>query len=335
MKLAVDVMGGDFAPRELVLGAQLYLETGSAGLFLVGREPDIRAVLPVLPANCEIVHTPDFIEMGEAPVTALRRKKNASVAIAARLVKQGKAQAFLSAGSTGAQMAASLIEIGRIPGVERPSVFVLMPTTAELGVLFGDAGANVDCKPTHLLQFALMGAAYYEAIFRISKPKVGLLNVGSEPGKGNELSKSAFELLEKAPLNFIGNIEPDHMFAGEAHVVVADGFVGNILLKSSEGVAEMILNPLKKIVAESSLPKEAVMALVDQMRRYQPGSREFSGAPLLGIAGGSIVCHGKSKARVVANALHLATDYAKTDVVGTIAKRLKKSPCPNEQSDKS
>ncbi|NLI74959.1 MAG: phosphate acyltransferase PlsX [Candidatus Riflebacteria bacterium] len=334
MKIAIDVMGGDFAPRELVLGAKQYLdEAGPAGLILVGRESDIRETLPDLPASCEISHTADFVEMGETPTTALRRKKNASVAVAARLVKEGKAAAFLSAGSTGAQMAASLLEIGRIPGVERPPISVLLPTAAEHGVLVCDVGANVDCRPFHLLQFALMGSAYYEAICRIPAPKVGLLNVGSEPGKGNDLTKAAYDLLAKAPLNFVGNIEPDHMFAGEAHVVVADGFVGNILLKTSEGVAEMIMNPLKKAIAGAGLPPEIAGRLATQLRRYQPDAPEYSGAPLLGIAGGAIVCHGKSKARVIAHALQLATEYAKTDVIGTITRRVAQVAGPQAQGD--
>jgi glycerol-3-phosphate acyltransferase PlsX len=322
MKIAVDVMGGDFAPRELVLGAQEYLKTGTAGLILVGRESEIRQILPELPANCEIADTPEFVEMGETPTVALRKKKNASVAVAARLVKQNKAAAFLSAGSTGAQLAACLLEIGRIPGVERPPISVLLPTAREHGVLVCDVGANVDCRPLHLLQFALMGSAYYEAICRTPQPRVGLLNVGSEPGKGNEQVKAAYELLAKAPINFIGNIEPDHMYAGEAHVVVCDGFVGNILLKTSEGVAEMIMNPLKQVIAQAGLPPAVAGQLATQLRRYQPDAPEYSGAPLLGIAGGAIVCHGKSKARVIAHALRLAVEYAQTDVIGTIAQQV-------------
>lgn len=322
MKIAVDVMGGDFAPRELVLGAKEYLETGEAGLILVGRESDIRQILPELPPNCEIYDTPEFIEMGEVPTAALRKKKNASVAIAARLVKEKKAAAFLSAGSTGAQLAASLLEIGRIPGVERPPISVLLPTSRDHGVLVCDVGANVDCRPLHLLQFAIMGSAYYEAICRVSRPKVGLLNVGSEPGKGNEQTKAAFELLSKAPINFVGNIEPDHMFAGEAHVVVCDGFVGNILLKTSEGVAEMIMQPLRSFWAGSSLPETVIMQLSAKLRRYQPDAPEYSGAPLLGIAGCAIVCHGKSKARVIANAIRLAIEYVKTDVIDIITQQV-------------
>jgi len=325
MKIAIDVMGGDFAPREVVLGAKQFLETGEAGLILVGRESEIKAVLPVLPSECEIADTPEFIEMGEPPAQTLRKKKNASVAVAARLVKQGKAAAFVSAGSTGAQMAASLIEIGRVPRIERPAVSVLIPTNGEGGVMVLDVGANVDCKPVHLVQFALMGSAYYERICRVSNPKVGLLNVGSEPGKGNELAKAVYEMMENAKdkINFVGNVEADHMFAGEVHVLVCDGFVGNVLLKTSEGLSELLSGVMKKEMSKVGILKETIGAVFAGMRRYQADSPEYSGAPLLGIAGGSIVCHGKSKAPVIANAISLATKYSSTDVIGLISQRLK------------
>jgi glycerol-3-phosphate acyltransferase PlsX len=322
MKIAVDVMGGDYAPQELVLGAKMFAENGTAGLILVGKEAEIRKHLPELPANCEIEDTPECIEMGEAPAQALRKKKRASVAVAARLVKEGRAQAFLSAGSTGAQMAASLMEIGRIPGVERPAIAVVLPTTNESGVVVLDVGANVDCKPFHLLQFGQMGAAYYEKIFGIATPKVGLLNVGSEPGKGNDLVKASFELLQGGGLNFIGNIEGDHLFEGAAHVVICDGFVGNVLLKISEGISDAVLGAVKMAVKKANVPRELAESLFAGLRRFRTDAPEYTAAPLLGINGCSVVCHGKSKAPVIANALSLATRYASTDVIGLIGSQL-------------
>ena len=332
MKIAIDVMGGDFAPQELLLGAKKFAESGEAGLILVGDEKEIRKFLPELPPGCEIEHTSECVEMGEAPAQALRKKKNASVALAARLVKQGRAQAFLSAGSTGAQMAAALLEIGRIPGVERPAVAVVMPTANNSGVVVLDVGANVDCKPLHLFQFGVMGAAYFERIFNVENPKVGLLNVGSESGKGNELAKSAYPLLQDGDVNFIGNVEGDHLFEGVAHVVVCDGFVGNVLLKTSEGVSEAVIGAVKEGIKKANVPKELAESLFAALRRFRTDAAEYSGAPLLGINGCSIVCHGKSKAPVIANALTLAARYSSTDVLGLISKKLVRTEEKKNQS---
>lgn len=325
MKVAIDVMGGDFAPRELVLGARQYLEAGQAELILVGRRNDILAVWPEAEGRCEIVDTPEMVEMGESPTTALRKKKNASVAVAARLVKEGRASCFLSAGSTGAQMAASLLEIGRVPGVERPAIAVMLPTASGNGVLVLDVGANVDCRPNHLVQFAHMGVSYYEAICRVEKAKIGVLNIGGEAGKGNELTKSVYELLEKqnGTLNFVGNVEPDSLFEGHAHVVVCDGFVGNILLKASEGLSDLIMGTIKQGVAKAGIPAEMANAVLGNLRRVRTDAPEYSGAPLLGIGGCSIVCHGKFKAASIANAIHLAAQYGASDVVKHIASRLR------------
>lgn len=322
MKIAVDVMGGDFAPLEILLGAKAFVENGGGQLILVGPEAEIRKVLPELPAGCEIEHTSEWIEMGEAPAQAMRKKKNSSIAVASRLVAQGKADACLSAGSTGAQMASALLEIGRIPGVERPAIAVVMPTTINTGVVVLDVGANVDCRPQHLQQFGILGSAYYERIFSVPSPKIGLLNVGAEAGKGNEITKAAYALLEKENLNFIGNIEADHLFEGVAHVVVCDGFVGNVLLKTSEGIADAFGGAIREGIKKAEASKETAGKILSSLRRFQPDAPEYSAAPLLGIAGCSIVCHGKSKAPVIANALHLAARYASTDVVGLISKNL-------------
>lgn len=332
MKIAVDVMGGDYAPNELVAGARSYLQSGGkAELILVGKESAIREIMPDIPDRCEIYDTPDFIEMEEAPLQALRKKKNASIAVAARLVRQGKADALLSAGSTGAQMAASFLEIGRIPGIERPAIAVMLPTSEDHGVLLLDVGANVDCRAPHLVQFALMGSAYYEKVCGIKKPKVGILSIGEESSKGNELTKSVFDLLQNTSLNFIGNVEADHLYYGKAHVVICDGFVGNVILKASESISELIQSSLFKAAKGADIAPEKMMALKLALKKFSPDSPEYSAAPLLGINGVSVVCHGKSKASVIANALTLAESCASTGVVSLIHRQIEKEGINTEE----
>lgn len=324
MKIAVDVMGGDFAPQELVSGAKSYLQTGGeAGLILVGDEKVINELWPDRPEQVEIFHTDEVAGMGEHPLQALRKKKNATVAVCARLVKQGKADGFISAGSTGAQMAASLLELGKIPGIERPAISIMLPTAGESGALLLDVGANVDVRASHLLQFAMMGSAYYEKVCGVERPTVGLLNIGEEEAKGNELTKEAYALLKNSSLNFIGNIEPDHLYMGQAHVVVCDGFVGNILLKTTEGFSEIFQKAMFK--AAASLGEEAVNQFKKAAKKYSPSTLEYCAAPLLGVNGVSLVCHGKSKAPIIANAITLAANCAKSNYVDSITKELTKT----------
>ena len=324
MKIAIDVMGGDFAPQELIAGAKSYLQNdGEAGLVLVGDEKVIRELWADLPDSCEIYHTEEVVGMGEHPLHALRQKKNASVAVCARMVKQGKVDGFISAGSTGAQMAASLLELGKIPGVERPAISVMLPTSSERGVLLLDVGANVDIRTNHLLEFALMGSAYYSKICGVEKPSVGLLNIGEEEAKGNELTKSAYELLKNSSLNFIGNVEADRLFLGKANVVVCDGFVGNVLLKTSEGLSELIQGAIFKTAM--TLGNEIVGQFKNSIKKFNPSSPEYSAAPLLGVNGVSLVCHGKSKAPIIANAIKLAVNCAKSNYVDLITKELTKA----------
>ena len=324
MKIAIDVMGGDFAPQELIAGAKSYLQNdGEAGLVLVGDEKVIRELWADLPDSCEIYHTEEVVGMGEHPLHALRQKKNASVAVCARMVKQGKVNGFISAGSTGAQMAASLLELGKIPGVERPAISVMLPTSSERGVLLLDVGANVDIRTNHLLEFALMGSAYYSKICGVEKPSVGLLNIGEEEAKGNELTKSAYELLKNSSLNFIGNVEADRLFLGKANVVVCDGFVGNVLLKTSEGLSELIQGAIFKTAM--TLGNEIVGQFKNSIKKFNPSSPEYSAAPLLGVNGVSLVCHGKSKAPIIANAIKLAVNCAKSNYVDLITKELTKA----------
>ncbi len=325
MKIAIDVMGGDYAPKELVLGARSYIESGGkASLILVGNENSIKEFYPEPPSNCEIFHTDETIEMGESPLNALRKKRNASVAIAARLVKEGKAAAFISAGSTGAQMAASLLEIGRISGIDRPAISVMLPTNKEdQGALLLDVGANVDIRAKHLHQFAIMGSAYYEKICNIPNPTIGLLSIGEEEGKGNELTKAAYPLLKSdSNLNFIGNIEADSLYYGKAQVVVCDGFAGNIILKASESLSELIQTTMLTAASTAEIPLEQLMLLKQGLKKFNPDSEEYSSAPLLGLNGISMVCHGKAKAKVISNAISLAENCAKTAFVDLIKEKL-------------
>ncbi len=325
MKIAVDVMGGDYAPQELVLGAQKFLQScDDAELILVGNESAIRETLPDLPERCEIFDTPEFVEMGEPPMQALRKKKRASIAVAAHLVREGKADALLSAGSTGAQMVASLMELGRIPGVDRPAISVMLPSAKDHGVMLLDVGANVDCKPHHLLQFALMGSAYYEKVCKIARPAVGILSIGEEASKGNDLTKAAYEMISKSSLNFIGNVEADHLYYGKAHVVVCDGFVGNVLLKGSESISELIQGAVFKAAQGLDISSEKLLALKSGLKKFSSDAPEYSAAPLLGINGVSVVCHGKSRSGVIANAIKLAVQYASTGVIDLIQQQVEK-----------
>jgi glycerol-3-phosphate acyltransferase PlsX len=325
MKIAVDAMGGDFAPQELVLGAQEFLRSEKdTGLILVGKKSAISEIIPDLPSNCEIYDTDEFVDMGESPMQALRKKKNASIAVAARLVKEGKASALLSAGSTGAQMVASLMELGRIPGVDRPAISVMLPSAKEHGVLLLDVGANVDCKPHHLLQFALMGSAYYEKVCSTTNPAIGVLNIGEEASKGNELTKAAYELIGGSSLNFVGNVEADHLYYGKAQVVVCDGFAGNVLLKASESISELVQGAVFNTLKGLEISSEKLIGLKSGLKKFSSDAPEYSAAPLLGINGVSVVCHGKSKAPVIANALRLTRSYASTGVIELIQSQVKK-----------
>jgi glycerol-3-phosphate acyltransferase PlsX len=221
-------------------------------------------------------------------------------------------------------MAASFLEIGRIPGVERPAIAVMLPTSEDHGVLLLDVGANVDCRANHLFQFAQMGSAYYERVCGIKRPKVGILSIGEEASKGNELTKLVYDSLKGSSLNFIGNVEADHLYYGKAHVIVCDGFVGNVLLKASESLSELIHDGLLKAARGASILPEQLLQLKAGLKKFSPDAPEYSAAPLLGINGVSVVCHGKSKASVIANALMLAGSYASTGVVGFIHSQVEK-----------
>lgn len=329
-RVALDAMGGDNAPGETILGAVQAAREYSLGIYLVGREEVIRTELAkhnTQGLDLPIIHTDEAIEMNEHPATAVRRKKNASMTLALQQVHDGTALGAVSAGNSGAMMAASLFTLKRIPGIERPALGGIFPTK-DGACLVIDIGANTDCKPEYLQQFALMGSIYMQRIFHIQSPRVALLANGEEETKGNQQVQEAHQLLKAstATLNFIGNIEGRDIPAGTADVVVCDGFVGNVILKLSEGLAETLLGIIRTQMT-SSLPSKLAAAVL------RPGLRkalrrldyaEYGGVPLLGVNGSAIIAHGRSNAKAIKNALHVAQQTQETGVAAAIANGLMK-----------
>lgn len=332
VRVALDVMGGDHAPAETVLGAVKAAREYGLGVYLVGREDAIRAELAkhdTAGLDLPIIHTDEVIEMDEHPANAVRQKKNASMTLALQLVRDGKAVGAVSAGNTGAMMAASLFTLKRIAGVERPALGGFFPQRNGVCLVI-DIGANTDSKPEYLQQFALMGSIYMERIFHVKSPRVGLLANGEEETKGNALVVEAHQLLKEHAttlgLNFIGNIEGRDIPTGTVNVAVCDGFVGNVLLKVSEGLAETLLAMIRTEMT-SSLPKKIAAAVLRPGLR-KVGKRldyaEFGGVPLLGVNGVAIIAHGRSNAKAIKNALRVARETAETGVVAAIAQDLAK-----------
>lgn len=327
MKIAVDAMGGDHAPAEIVAGALQALEQdkGLEGIFLVGKP---EAIEPLLAngdkSRIEIVPATEVIEMSDHPATAYRRKKDASITVATKLVKEGRADAVISAGSTGGQMTAALFGLGRIKGIARPAIGCVIPTAVG-GRLLVDAGANTNVNPDNLQQFARMGSIYAQRILDLPKPKVGLVNNGSEETKGSDLTQAAYQLLKSdGELNFIGNIEGRDIPAGVADVMVCDGFTGNVILKTMEGMAKTIMTLLQKEVETSFKYKLGALLMKPALRglKRRMDYAEYGGAPLLGVDGISIVCHGSSKAEAIRNAIRVAKECYEQQFVQEIKNAL-------------
>lgn len=320
MRLAIDAMGGDHAPGEIVSGAMDALDQiKELTVTLVGDEKQIKPYV-TKSERVEIIHTDEVITSDDEPVRAVRRKKNASLVLMAEEVKQGRADACISAGNTGALMSAGLFVVGRIPGIDRPALSPTLPTTDGKGFLLLDVGANVDVKPEHLLQYAVMGSIYTEKVRGISSPTVGLLNIGTEDGKGNELTKKTFALLEKAPVNFTGNVEARDILSGAADVVVTDGFSGNIALKTIEGTAMTMFSMLKETFMSSTKTKLAAGMVKGDLKNLKQklDYSEYGGAGLFGLAAPVIKAHGSSNRRAVLNAIKQAkhmVDYRVTDTI--------------------
>ena len=331
--IAVDAMGGDLGPSVVVPGAIEAARQTGAKILLVGNEATLDGELNRLSpsgVDLEIVHAPEVAGMDEKPSDILRRKKNASIQVACRLVRDGAAQGVVSAGHSGASVACGMFIMGRIPGVERPALASLLPTEKEPVVLL-DVGATVDCKPYNIFQFGLMGDAFARDILNKESPRVGLLSIGEEEGKGNGQVKEAYELFKMAQnLNFSGNIEGRDLFTGEMDVAVCDGFVGNVALKLSEGLGLSLSRVLKRELLNSGfLPKLGSLLAKSAFRRFAKvvDYAEYGGAPLLGLQNISIVCHGRSNAKAICNATRMATLFVEKET----NKRLMETICANEE----
>jgi len=322
LTIAVDAMGGDHAPEAVVAGAVAAARDFGVTVLLVGPlasvEQELARHRPV-PSTIRIVDAPEVVEMHEAPVMAVRRKKRSSIVVAMEQVRDRHAHAVVSAGHTGAAMGAALLRLGRLPGVDRPAIAVVLPTIADHPILLLDVGANVDSRPHHLLQFALMGSVYARRVLGVASPNVGILSNGVEEGKGSDLTLRTTTLLRTAPLNFIGNVEARDVFTGTADVVVCDGFVGNVVLKFGEGLALAIRDIVKAEFKgwRGRLYLVFLAPLAQKLRRMyrRIDYREYGGAPLLGIDGVCIIAHGSSNARAVRNAIRVAIEGVRHEFV--------------------
>lgn len=321
MRIAIDAMGGDHAPKEVVLGAIEAVKLNKdLHITLIGNEETIKAHLESDISSIDIIHTTEVITSEDEPVRAVRRKKNASMVLMAQEVKEGRADACISAGNTGALMSAGLFVVGRIEGIDRPALSPTLPTLDGSGFLLLDVGANVDAKPEHLVQYAIMGSIYAKEVRGIENPRIGLMNIGTEAGKGNDLVKKTYERLQQAPIHFVGNIESRDLLNGEADVVVADGFTGNIALKTIEGTAMSMFSMIKDTLMSNWKSKLAAGMIKNDLRglRDKLDYSEYGGAALFGLASPVIKAHGSSNARAIVNAINQAVYMVEHNVNATI-----------------
>ncbi|NLJ66690.1 MAG: phosphate acyltransferase PlsX [Clostridiales bacterium] len=327
MRIIVDAMGGDFAPVEILKGCIDAVGEYGILLTLVGQEEVITEHLQALGASLEpfeIINATEVVEPDEVPVTAIRRKKDSSMVKAFELLRQDPESVFISAGSTGALMAGGLLKVGRIKGINRPALAPLIPTK-EQPVLLVDAGANAECKPENLVQFAIMGSVYMEQVLDRKNPSVGLVNIGTEEGKGNELTKETYiRLKEQGNINFFGNVEARDIPAGIVDIVVCDGFTGNIILKLTEGLATNLFAIMKEEFTKGLIPKIGALLLKPSLKGLKDTMdyAEHGGAPLLGINGGIIKAHGSSDARAIKNAIRQGKKFAEQQVLKNIKSRI-------------
>ena len=332
IKIAVDAMGGDYAPEMAVKGAVLAARDYNLNVLLVGDEERVKEELKKndgLNLPIDIHHAPQVIEMGEEPYHMIRKKKRSSLRIAFELVKQNEAQALVSAGNSGAVVYGALFVLKRVKNISRPGIATLMPSLNGM-VMVIDAGANTICKPQNLVQFALMGAVYFKHTFGLLDPRVGVLSNGEEETKGTELTRLANELLKKTSLNYVGYIEGKDVFSGKVDIVVCDGFVGNVLLKVSEGVAESIIANLRKEFEKSFFSRIGYLfaqkSFLNLKKRLD--YTEYGGAPLLGVEKPVIICHGKSNDRAFMNAIRVANEFVQKDITGKLIEELKPHEYP-------
>jgi glycerol-3-phosphate acyltransferase PlsX len=326
--IALDAMGSDKAPRPEVDGALQAARHYGVRVLLVGREPQIRAELARHTGRSdspvEIVHASEVVGMGDKAAQAVRSKRDSSIRVGLRLVREGRASGFVTAGNTGAAMATAKIVLGALPGVDRPSLAAVFPTALGTAAILLDVGANVDCKPDNLAQFAVMGEIYCRQMLGIRRPRVGLLSIGEEETKGNELTRGAFQLLKLMPLNFIGNVEGRDLYSGKVDVIVADGFVGNVALKTSEGVANLVRYVLKESLRATITRQVGYLlsrsAFAEFKKRFDYS--EYGGAPLLGVKGACIITHGSSNANAIKNAIRVTAEFAQRNINAAIEKEL-------------
>src|SRR5438309_4021354 len=344
--IAVDAMGSDRAPKTEVEGAILACRHDGVEVLLVGREPEIREELnreierhpSVSNLPIDVVHATEVIGMGEKAANAVRSKRDSSMRVGLRLVREGRAAGFVTAGNTGAAMATAKMVLGALPGVDRPALAAVFPTSAGKAAILLDVGANVDCKAQHLQQFAIMGEIYSRSIFGIQRPRVGLLSIGEEEGKGNELTREAYTLLRQLPLNFAGNVEGRDLYNGNVDVIVCDGFIGNVALKVSEGLVTTVRFLLKESLKSTISSQVGFLlsrrAFDDFKKRLDYA--EYGGAPLLGLKGVCIVGHGSSNATAMKNAIRVAAQFAQTKINDKIEKGLsshnpRREPPPSDE----
>ena len=325
--IAVDAMGGDEAPHNIVDGALAAARHFDLGVTLVGPEERLAAELArhpsVDPGQVRVVHADSVIDMSEAPAAALRRKPGASIRVACGLVAQGEASAVFSAGHTGATVIAAHAAFGMLPGADRPALAATIPTRQEPALLL-DVGASVECRPSHLLQFAVMGSMYARVAFGIERPRVALLSNGEEETKGNELTREAHRLLKASSLAFIGNLEARDMYTGAADVIVCDGFTGNIALKTSEGLVEVVEELLREELTSTYTMRLGSLLTRRALRHFRRrvDYSEYGGAPLLGVAGLAVVGHGRSSAKAVRNAIAMAYRFAGSHFIERVEREI-------------
>lgn len=328
--IAVDAMGGDAAPRVEVEGAIQAAREFGVRVALVGRDYAIREELQRQGGNglpIDVVHASEVIDMHDSAGKALRNKRDSSIRVAARLVRDGHAQGVISAGNTGAVMATTKIVMGVLPGVYRPALAQVFPTLERTWAILVDVGANVDCTPEMLAQFAIMGSVYSKVVCHNKNPRVGILSIGEEEHKGNELTREATPLLKQLPIDFIGNVEGRDLYTGRADVIVCDGFTGNVALKVSEGLVSAVGSMLKESLEASLNRKIGYLLAKDAFAEFKKrvDYSEYGGAPLLGIKGVSIICHGSSNANAIKNAIRVAKEFYQGGVNGKIEEVLTES----------
>ncbi|MFP4392592.1 MAG: phosphate acyltransferase PlsX [Desulfohalobiaceae bacterium] len=328
--VAIDAMGGDLGPAALVPGALQAARESSLDLILVGKEDLIQAELKQQQTQglgIEVEHVEGVAEMGDKPSHILRRKKDTSIQVACKLVKEGRAQGLLSAGHTGVTLASAMFTLGRIKGIERPALAALLPRENKPLILI-DVGANVDSKPRHLVQFAIMAEALAQNVLEVPKPLVSLLNIGEEKGKGNQQVNETYQLLARTSLNFSGNVEGRDLFNGDMDVVVCDGFVGNIALKLSEGLGQAFSQMLRQELNNGFMTRMGAMLAKPAFRRFvhRLDHEEYGGAPLLGLNGTVFVCHGTASPKAISKALHMAAESIRNKANDDIRLGLEMNP---------